>query len=152
HKDQSKDEVYAEEEVAGASAVREDVTYGQKNQDIEYAIFPRTWLKVRSGPSTNDKIIGYTRRVEGIQYGEEFWGGTFYPEEKGKVIQTLEGRWLGKWIKSMFYLWEEVECNTNDYGCEEGRYKPVLDESGSPKQEIGYIAELELVVNKVSFD
>lgn len=139
-------------QVAGARAVRGDVLAGKEIGDVKFSIFPRTWLRVREFPTLNAQILGYTRRSEGVQYGKEFWGQAYDPEETGKVLQDPSGNWLGRWIKSKVFLWEEKACDIEDPDCIDGKYMAVLDENGDKVSKDGYFAELEVVVEATSFD
>lgn len=139
-------------QVAGARVVSDDVSIGQKVQDVKFTIFPRSWLAVREGPTTASRIIGYTRKVEGVQYGEEYWGGSFLPEERGRILQNEDGAWFGKWIKTKVYLWEEKSCEYEDPKCENEKYYPIENDEETQTQAYGYIAELELLVESASFD
>lgn len=139
-------------DVAGTTAVKNESRAGDKIGDIEYTIFPNSWLKVRKSPSTNSEVIGYTKRVVGTQFGEEFWGSEYLPAAYGKVAQGITGEWMGKWVKSLVPLWEDKECSKKDLLCEEGSYYPVLDESGGQSYAVGYIAELEISIKKTVQD
>lgn len=145
-------EVDSSGNVAGARVARKNVTIGQEIQDVTFSIFPRTWLRARAYPSTNAEVLGYVRRVEGLQPGKEYWGSPFEPEETGKVIQDLNGNWLGKWIKTQSYVWEEKECDEADPDCEGGTHMLVRDEYGEKVFKDVYFAELEVVVNSTSYD
>lgn len=136
--------------VAGVSTIR-GFNIGSKIQDIEYTIYPNTWLKVRKSPGLDSEVIGYTRRVEGVQFGEEYWGSAFMPYDIGGVVQNEYGEWMGRWVKSMFYVWEEESCTESDESCEDGKYVPAVNSSGMQESLLGYVAELEMVVNRVSY-
>lgn len=138
--------------VAGVSTFKTQASVGSKIGDVEYTIFPNSWLQVRAKPDASSKVIGYTRRVVGVQYGEEYWGGEYFPSEPEQVAQDGSGDWMGKWIKSMVPVWELTNCSKRDNLCEEGKYYPIIDESGTQKYEIGYIWELEVMVNRVIID
>ncbi|GIW60411.1 MAG: hypothetical protein KatS3mg087_1477 [Patescibacteria group bacterium] len=138
--------------VAGVSTFKTQASVGSKISDVEYTIFPNSWLQVRAKPDASSKVIGYTRRVVGVQYGEEYWGGEYFPSEPEQVAQDGSGDWMGKWIKSMVPVWELTNCSKRDNLCEEGKYYPIIDESGTQKYEIGYIWELEVMVNRVIID
>jgi len=66
-------------EVAGAYIESQFGERGEKIQDVEYAIDQSSWIRVRADASTNAKILGYTKRVEGSSMGEEIWGGSIFP-------------------------------------------------------------------------
>lgn len=136
-------------EVSGSVAIKTNYSKGNKIGDIEYTIFPNSWLRVRKTPSTSSEIIGYTRRVVGTQFGEEFWGDEYVPAEYGRIVQSASGEWMGKWVKSLVPVWSDAPCDSQDPYCEEGRYYPVKDESGNQLYTVGYIAELEIMINKV---
>jgi len=139
-------------DVAGARVVRKNVKVGQEIQDITFSIFPRTWLRARAFPSTSAEVLGYVKRVEGLQPGKEYWGSPFEPEETGQVVQDLDGNWYGKWIKTQSYLWEEKTCDEADPDCDGGTHMLVRDENGEKVFTDVYFAELEVVVNSTSYD
>ncbi|MCL4374545.1 ATP-binding cassette domain-containing protein [Patescibacteria group bacterium] len=133
-------------QVAGSST--EKAVFGEKIQNVEYTIDPSTWVRVREGPSTSDKILGYTKRVEGKSQGEETWGLSYISEdESGKAGTTEDGKTLGKWIKAPVLLWKEQICDQKTEGdCEDGKYMVLRDEDNKQVQKSGYFAELGLSV------
>ncbi|AHB40468.1 TPA: ABC transporter permease [candidate division WWE3 bacterium] len=136
-------------DVSGVMAVKTQSYIGDRIGDIEYTIFPNSWLRVYSEPKLSSKVIGYTKRMVGVQYGEEYWGQEYVPAEYGRIAQSGSGEWMGKWIKAMVPVWEQKNCPLHEPLCEEGRYYPTFDESGGQMYAIGYTPELEIMVNKV---
>jgi len=120
--------------------------FGEKIQEVEFAITPGKWIRVRESPSTTGKIIGYTKRVEGNSSGEEIWGGSYESDnDAGKAGETEEGKPLGKWIKAKVFLWKEEKCDSQTQGdCEGGKYMVMRDEDDKQVQKEGYFAEINL--------
>lgn len=131
-------------EVAGVSA--EKAVFGEKIQNIDFTINPSAWIRVRESPTTNAKVLGYTKRVEGASSGEEVWGGSYgSDDDAGKAGETEEGKTLGKWIKAPVLLWKEEKCDSQTQGdCEDGKYMVMRDEDNKQVQKEGYFAEINL--------
>lgn len=131
-------------EVAGANIQKGE--YGDKIQNVDFTINPSAWIRVRESPNTNAKILGYTKRVEGISSGEEVWGGSYESDDDaGKAGETEDGKTLGKWIKAPVLLWRQEQCDPQTQGdCEEGGYMVMRDENNEQMQKEGYFAEINL--------
>lgn len=131
-------------EVAGASTEMKIGVAGEKIQDLDFAIDPETWVRVRESPSVNGKILGYTKRVEGSSTGEETWGGIYESDNGvGSFGATENGNKLGKWIKSSVLLWTSEKCDTATQGdCEGGKYLVARDSDNKQIQKTGYFAEI----------
>ncbi len=133
---------------------------GQEVRKMNFSISENTWLRVRSGPSTQDKIAGYTKRTTDIQSGT-FTYGDRYTGYEGDEVSDEEGKPLAVWIKAEFPLWKDETCSvsepeeegssiTVDPQCEDGQYIPLRDSSGQQMTEVGYIAQLPDQVAEVS--
>ena len=135
-------------QVAGASTEKQVGVLEEKIQDVDYAINPSSWVRVRESPSTTAKVLGYTKRVEGSSSGEEVWGASYESEDgKGKSGGTEEGVTLGKWLKAQVLLWKEEKCDSQTEGdCEGGKYMVMRDEDNKQMQKEGYFAEINLDV------
>lgn len=120
-------------QVAGTQTTQAE--FGQSLGEVRVKIEPHVWLRVRESPSTNSKILGYTKRPEGQLLGEKVYGSAFSGSDAGNVAQTADGQDLGYWVKASVYLWQKDE---------QGEYQPVLGDQGEPVQTTGYIAELGL--------
>lgn len=132
-------------EVAGAETEVPLVAAGNTIQDVNFTIDPTQWIKVRENPTTSAKIIGYTKRSEGIQSGTEVWGSAYQTDtapNPGQSARDVSGKWVGRWIKSTVFLWEKTP---------DGSYK-VLTEAGETNQlqKEGYFAEINLSVTGVT--
>ena len=58
-------------EVAGVQTSDEVVfEYGEELRDVEFSLSPGNWIRVRKEAGTNSEILGYTKRVEGVQTGK----------------------------------------------------------------------------------
>jgi len=138
-------------EVAGAST--EKAVFGKKLQNVEFAINPSDWIRVREGHTTTAKILGYTKRVEGNSAGVEVWGSSYLSDDDaGKAGQTEEGKTLGKWIKAPVLLWKEEECDQQNQGdCEGGKHMVMRDEDNKQVQKEGYFAEINLKVSSIEY-
>jgi len=150
----------AEGEVAGIStSIYEEATY-QKGVIIQHLFFtidPDAWLRVRSGPGTDYPIIGYSRRIEGSQEGDEVWGNYYQSDDgAGEAAVDDSGNNLGRWIKSNFPIWKQTGCLDEDgivegedlsVECESG-YQKVKDADGQMWTE-GYIAEIAVSLQEL---
>lgn len=134
-------------EVAGASTSRKVGELGEKIGDIDFAVNPNAWVRVRKGPTTTSAIIGYTKHVEGIQTGAVVWGSA-YPsdDDAGSYGETVEGDKLGKWIKSKVDIWEEVSCTDDAADCVDGKYKRIRNDQDQFEQQEGYFAFINVSV------
>ena len=139
-------------QVAGVSTENNIGVAGEKIQDIDFTISPSSWIRVRGEPETNGNILGYTKRVEGSQNGEEFWGGKYESEDNaGKIGTTEDGVVLGKWIKAPVLLWKEEKCDSQTQGdCENGKYMVMRDVDNKQVQKEGYFAEINLSLTGVN--
>lgn len=139
-------------QIAGVSAENLTATDGEKIRNVDFAINPSVWIRVRESPTTNAKILGYTKRAEGSSAGEEVWGGSYESEDEvGKSGKTEDGKVLGKWIKAPVLLWKEEECDSQTQGdCEGGKYVVIRDEDNKQVQKEGYFAEINLTVAGVN--
>ena len=122
-------------QVAGTSSVRYSKYLGLI-ANIEFELNPEAWLTVREKPATNSKILGYTKRAEGVSTGREVWGLAYKGSENGNVAKDQEGNDLGKWINSKFFIWENKE----------GKYEKLLNADNIQVQQEGYIAEVEVTI------
>jgi ABC-type lipoprotein release transport system permease subunit len=120
-------------QVAGVQTTQAE--FGQSLGEVRVEIEPHVWLRVRQSPSTNSKILGYTKRPEGQLLGEKVYGSAFSGSDAGNVAQSADGQDLGYWVKASIYLWQKDE---------QGEYQPVLGDQREPVQTTGYIAELGL--------
>jgi len=138
-------------QVAGITISKNEDPYpfegksGQKIRDIEYDIDAEEWLKVREGPSTNAKLLGYTRQIEGRQLGQEVWGDKYAASvsaERNEDYGDIVDDEYGKWIKSKVLIWEKEPC-TQEVGCESGNYQPILEADGRQKEEEVFFAQIK---------
>ena len=141
-------------QVAGVST---ELKMGEINEEInqvEYLINPGFWVRVRSGPSTDAEIIGYTKRVEGYSQATEVWGEEYLTEDNaGSAGFDEEDNALGKWLKAGVLLWQEQTCDTETEGdCEGGKYLVDRDEDGVQIQKEGYIGEINLTVDYINIE
>lgn len=124
------------EEVPEVS-IPKDYEYKDSIRNIHFSIKPEKWVRVRSEPSINAPVIGYTKRVEGVQNGVEYWG-SYYPES---LLPAKDG---APWVQAKVYLWDEKLCDPTDALCIDGRYVQIQDEKKLPVQELGYFAPVFL--------
>jgi len=128
----------------------EIIKEGEIIGDVNYTINSGAWLKVRENPSTDAKIIGYTKRVEGQTTGTEVWGGPYQSDDNdGSTGTDNDGKTLGKWVEAKYLLWQKQSCNTEeDSECEDGSYVVLRDEDNIQVQQTGYVAEISMSVTK----
>lgn len=135
-------------EVAGASTSKEVGTFGDKLTEVEFSIYPNEWIRLRDAPSVNGKVLGYTRRVEGKQYGDVIWGGTYTSDTNvGNYGLDANGNSLGKWMRSKVMVWKMEPCDRSEEDCVDGTYSPLKDDTGNQVQKISYFAHLNIAVN-----
>ncbi len=133
-------------EVAGVRTYG-NLEYLAENGQVEYKIEPDKFIRVRQSPSSSGKIIGYTRRVEGVGQAMEVVGKSYTEGEVGDIGEDANGQRLGLWLKAMVPVWKQENCVSGENSCELGKFLPVLDESGKQVQETGYFAQLNMTVN-----
>lgn len=136
-------------EVAGVQTSESEVfEYGEELREVEFSLGPGNWIRVRKEPGIDSEILGYTKRVEGIQLGKEVAGSKYKSEdESGEFGEDQKGKVLGKWISTKVLLWEKKECDVNEsVDCVKGRFVVVRDEESYQVQQGGYIAELGVEV------
>lgn len=139
-----------DENVLGVEDKRQIAEYGEKIQNVDFVIEQGAWLPVREGPSAKSRLLGYTRRVPGTQYGEEYWGSSYISDNGvGSVGTDIDGNSLGKWVKSTFRLWSKEICLLSENpDCEENQY--VLQRDGETHiEEVGYIIERDMSVREM---
>ena len=134
--------------VAGIYAESKFGELGEKIQDIEFTIDASTWIRVREDASTSAKVLGYTKRVGSVLYGEEVWGGKYVSEDnRGTSGISESGAVLGKWIKAPVLLWKEELCDIETQGdCEDGKYMVERDKENKQVQVEGYFAEINVTI------
>jgi ABC-type antimicrobial peptide transport system permease subunit len=136
-----------EGEVAGVTDNEpERAELGKEIGRVKYEIFPNTWIRIREGPETGAKIIGYTHRMQNSGEGTEIWGEKFESDESSGTNAISENNEsFGKWIRSSVPLWKKENCEKKDV-CIDGKYSPLQDDSKIQKNEEGYFAEMNLSV------
>lgn len=139
-----------EGDVAGVADEMKPAKWGEKLGEVEYSIYPEEWVRVRSKPSPDAEIMGYTRRAEGEAYGEELWGGEYTGGEEDLAGGVDEdGRKLGRWLKAKVRLWKKAACDADEEElCEPGGYMKLVDEWGAGLEEDGYMAQVNMKVNR----
>lgn len=132
-------------QVAGTQSERPVLKMGAKIADVDYSINPGEWVRVREAPTTESKILGYTRRSEGVQQGIQVWGDSYEsPGEEGTAGKDSDGNYFGRWIKSRVYLWEQKDCDKENPDCVNGKYKVIRDSDGIQVQKDAYFAEFNV--------
>lgn len=121
--------------------------YLDKIRDITFKIAPEAFIRVRESPDSQGTSLGYTRYVEGIQEGTEYWGKPYMDTELGTIGSDPEGATYGIWIKAKIPLWEQKKCS-KEIGCEQGEYVPLKDNEGSQIFKEGYFAIINTTVNQ----
>ncbi|MDO9028667.1 MAG: ATP-binding cassette domain-containing protein [Candidatus Roizmanbacteria bacterium] len=136
----------AQGEVAGVTTQKGE--YLEKIKSVNLSIEPNQFLRVRKEPSISSTILGYTRRVEGTQTGDEYWGGKYISDDGvGEAGTDEKDNKLGKWVKVKVALWEQKNCG-EEKDCEQEKYIPLKDDEGHQVFEEGYFAEVNMKVEK----
>ena len=136
-------------QVAGVSTSIEEESVGEKGDqigDVEFRITPGSWVRVRDSADPKGKILGYTKRSEGIQSGKTFLGATYPDSPDGKYLKDIKGAYLGKWINASVKLWNEEKCEKENPDCLDGKYILIKNDDGSQKQSSGFFAQINIVV------
>lgn len=125
-----------DDQVLGASDENQpELVIGEYSQRMSDAVVEAPldqWLRIRSGPSTTDPVIGHARLFEPEMMARVY--GEAYNDEP--VAITRSGEYLGWWLHGVFELWEREGDN----------YSPQLNEDGSSVVLEGYTAQLQLSV------
>ena len=143
-------------DVLGVSDREDDIgkssaKYNEKIQDIDFSIYESFWIRIREKPNTNSKILGYTKKSEGISSGQEYWGGMYESDDgQGEAGKDKAGKTLGKWIKASVFLWEEKICDRESGDCEFGKYVVLRDKDDSQIQKQGYFAEINVSITSMN--
>lgn len=131
----------------GEESQEASVSAGAKIDSVNFSITPGEWIRVREGPSSKAKILGYTKDAEGTQKGDEVWGSSYNDSPAGKVAKDASGTMLGKWVTAPVRLWKTQTCDKADPNCEGGKYVIMREEDGIQVQKVGYFAEINVTVN-----
>lgn len=141
-------------EVAGVStmdSLGSELKVGDQIGDVEYAIDQSGWVRVRETPDAKSKIMGYTKRTEGISQGIETWGGSYV--SSGKVGTTGidgSGKPLDRWVAAKVPLWTLSQCDTSNIDCADGKYLQIKDQDEVQVSDIGFMAEIGMKVTNIS--
>jgi len=130
--------------VAGISDSIENhnAVVGEQIGEVTFTIYPNQYVRVREKPSAGAKLLGFTKRVEGVSQAVEYWGGTYTSESGvGRDGKDKSGNDVGRWLKAKVLLWEET---TTEDG--ETTYTEKLNEDGSQASTDGYFAQLNMAV------
>ncbi len=139
--------------VAGIKTIQEqqkEVVLAKELEEIQpvfFTIHEEVWLPVFSQATSASNIIGFTKRVEGIQKGVEVWGGWYVSENgAGEAGKDEQGNILGRWVSAKYSLWNAGGCGEQaETDCVEGEYLPVLKDNSQVQLE-GYIMENNLTL------
>lgn len=128
-------------EVAGQSTswTISGATYKEKIGEVKFNILEGEWRRIRKEPSVDSEIVGYTKRFEEGYEGEEVWGSEYDDSQRyGSVGKDFHGRTLGKWVKSVYPVYEK---NGDEY--------ERVNDGVIPDWREGYIAEIDLVIDEL---
>jgi putative ABC transport system ATP-binding protein len=112
----------AKGEVAGVSTQKRE--YLEKIRDVNFSIEPEKYVRVRKEPNINSEILGYTRRVEGVSEGIEYWGGIYPTDTEDSNL----------WIKAKVPLYDKEN------------HIPLKDKDDVPVTEEGYFGEVNIKI------
>ncbi len=134
--------------VAGATVdVVPNASLGEELYEVQYAIFPQVWKPVHQSPSTDSKVIGYTKRTTGQRSAREVWGGPYGQDAVSLVGTDGEGNAYQTWVADTVHLWKRQSCATSDYDCVDGEYVALQGASGQLRSS-GYLTEEDLSVTR----
>ncbi len=129
-------------EVAGVSVTNGKI--GDEIGNVQFEIEPATWVKVRQNPDKNSQLLGYTKRIEGNQKGLYYWGTSYPDNQTGLSGSDINGKPLGKWIRSEVLLWQKKLCQKTNPDCIDGQYLIDKDNFGKQQQISGYFAQINI--------
>ncbi|MBP9691143.1 ATP-binding cassette domain-containing protein [Candidatus Woesebacteria bacterium] len=142
---ESEDE--SDTEVLGVAS--QVAVLGEEKGAVTFKINPGNFVRVRAKPQTRGTVLGYTKRVEGVQDGAEYWGSSYTDNDNGQSGEDEKGNALGNWIGAKVPLWKETVCTQEtDAACELGKYIPLRDDAGSQVFEDGYFAMIGMEVDR----
>lgn len=137
--------------VAGVSQVKAEYQEGEylltpdTELPVEFSLHEEVFVKIRSNPSRNAPVIGYTKREAGRKQGYRVWGER-YPEATTMTLETEDGSY-GPWIKADFPLWLEEACQGETPECIDGKYALAKNEQGDQSIQTGYTALVNLTLH-----
>jgi ABC-type antimicrobial peptide transport system permease subunit len=111
-----------------------------KIRDVKFSIYPQIWVKLHESPSLGSKVIGYSKRSGGIEYGAEYWGDKYLAESQPDN-QAVADKTYGRWIYAKMFVYEEVRCEKAEGNCTGGSYVQKLDDKGLPLQTYAFFDE-----------
>ncbi len=120
---------------------------GSEIYQVKYSIYPLIWKPVYLEPSTDSKIVGYTKRGFGRQDAMEVWGYDYEEADREKVYTDYTGKKYSPWIKDAFPIWEKKKCSEKDHNCFEKEYLTKFDGS-SQVIEVGYITQNDVELER----
>lgn len=129
-----------EGEVAGAQVVVASAIINSlvNGSVINFNINPERNTPVWSEPVLSARVLGYTSRIEGGYYGQEYWGGNYYSDsgEGNAGFDSEKGSPLGIWLKVKVPLYQKNA---------EGKLIPSLDELGRQIWQWGWLMKRDVV-------
>ncbi len=138
-------------QVAGLSIdTLQDPTLGGFKGNVEFTIYPEEWIKVREEPTKAGKIIGYTKRVEGVQTGKQVWGNLYAESNLADRISGADGTTLSPWISASFALWDKKTCEASNPDCVDGGYIVNRDPTGQQVYAQGFSAQVFMDVTSAT--
>lgn len=121
--------------VAGAEVELIDgAGFGKELNQVRYALFPLAWKPVYERPSTDSKIVGYTKRVAGERPAREVWGGSYPHAEVSLYGGDDQGNTYMTWISDTLPLWQRQACGADNFDCVDNQY--VIDRGPSGQRQV----------------
>lgn len=138
-----------------SEAQGERIVVGELAGEISFEIEAQSWLRVRSGPGTDEEILGYAKANPSRDQGQLVWGQDYSGAATEHTGVDELGRRVALWLKTDFKLWRETACTadeesreanqlTYDSACEDGQYLPIRDDLGNQMTQTGFAALLNL--------
>jgi ABC-type antimicrobial peptide transport system permease subunit len=141
--------------VAGAFTATKFAKYQQPFAEVDFQVHPDTWVMVHEEPNSKSRVLGYTKRGDGVNFGVAYWGAKYYGnllaegvDEQGTVYHT--------WIRAKLPLWERENCDVDEQPeCLEGTYLPIVESESQIQRRVkGFVAhknmESQFVLSKSS--
>ncbi len=135
-------------EVAGAAVeLQESLALGRERSKIRYSMYPLVWKPVFESPSSESKLLGYTKRVTGKQEASEVWGKLYAAADPAARAEDERGNTFAPWIQDSFALWKKESCNLENPDCVQSEYVTLRQGPGQLVQT-GFVTQESVAIER----